>query len=203
MEIEEHSMLEQMPPFEQALLAPSASAMAFPQGIGAHRPPETLVDTLADNQNQTDRDLDFYAWLKEQAVALRTYQPKRVDWEGIAEELEAMGQYQEDTLESFLKRLYKHLLKWAYQPAKQSASWEVSISDSRVQIERRLKRSPSLKSKIDELATSAYRRARDKVGAKMKMRRYEWLRRLPDKSPWELDQITDTEFWPDPTELNP
>jgi hypothetical protein len=155
----------------------------------------SFVD-FSDHREPTDRDLDYYAWLKNQAAALRAYQPKHLDWDGIAEELEAMGRSEEDGLESFLKRLYKHLLKWACQPTKQSSSWEVSIDDSREQIQRRLKRSPSLKAKLGELAASAYLRARAKAGAQMKMSRQEWMTLLPDASPWALEKVTDASFWP-------
>jgi hypothetical protein len=161
-----------------------------------------VLSVVAIGSEPTDRDLDFYAWLKGQAAALRTRQPKGIDWDGIAEELEAMGRSEEDGLESFLKRLYKHLLKWTYQPSRICASWEVSIDDSREQIQRRLKRSPSLKSKIGELAASAYRRARAKAGAQMEMRREEWRSKLPDTCPWSLDTATNTEYWPAPAELN-
>ncbi len=146
----------------------------------------------------SDPDLDFYAWLKDQIAALRIHQPRHIDWDGIAEELEAMSRSEEDGLESFLKRLYKHLLKWSYQSAKRGSSWEVSIDDSREQITRRLMRSPSLKSKVGELASSAYHRARAKAGAQMKMRREEWLSQLPHTSPWSLEKVMDPEFWPDP-----
>jgi hypothetical protein len=137
-----------------------------------------------------------------QAAVLRAQKDQRIDWDGIAEELEAMSRSDEDGLESFLKRLYKHLLKWAYQPSGISGSWEASIDDSREQIPRRLNRSPSLNSKIDELATSAYRRARSKAGAQMKLRRVEWQNRLPEKCLWSLEQVTDPNFWPDPAKLS-
>jgi|HubBroStandDraft_5_1064220.scaffolds.fasta_scaffold1418460_1 hypothetical protein len=58
-----------------------------------------------------NRDLDYHAWLGAQAAALREQKDRRIDWDGIAEELEAMSRSEEDGLESFLKRLYRHLLK--------------------------------------------------------------------------------------------
>jgi hypothetical protein len=136
--------------------------------------------------SSANRDLDYYGWLGVQAAALRAQKDHRIDWDGIAEELEARSRSEEDGLESFLKRLYKHLLKWAYHPSKISGSWEASIDDSREQIRRRMNRSPSLNSKIDELAASAYRRAPSKAGAQMKLRRVEWQDRLPETCPWSL-----------------
>jgi hypothetical protein len=74
---------------------------------------------------------DFYGWLLDQASALQRLRPDSLDWQNLAEELEAMGRSEENALESYLVVLLKHLLKCRYQPGKITGSWEASIENSR------------------------------------------------------------------------
>jgi hypothetical protein len=62
-------------------------------------------------------DHDFYAWTQAQAAALRSARPNQFDWEHIAEELEAMGRSEWDQMESRVRQIPLHLLKWQFQPA--------------------------------------------------------------------------------------
>jgi hypothetical protein len=141
-------------------------------------------------------DDDFYGWLRDQAAALQRLRPDSLDWRNLAEELEAMGRSEENTLESYLIVLLKHLLKCRYQSSKKTASWEASIENSRERIARLLKRSPSLKSKIDEIFRAAYSLARRKAGAEMRLGKDEWDRNLPLVCEWNLETILDPLFWP-------
>jgi uncharacterized protein DUF29 len=145
-----------------------------------------------------DIGLDYHEWLVHQARKLRASRPAFLDWENLAEELEAMARSEELGLESLLERLLKHLLKWSYQSGKISGSWEASIENSRDQIERRLERSPSLNVKLPQLCESAYRRAKRTAGAEMRLRKEQWEKRLPESCPWTVWQIRDASFWPRP-----
>jgi len=141
-------------------------------------------------------DEDFYGWVLAQAAALRARGDFPIDWENVAEELEAMGRNEENSLQSYLERLLTHLLKYAYQPKKITPSWESSIENSRDRIRLLLKRSPSLKSKIEELFEDAYPFARRQAGAQMRMHKREWDARLPQGCPWPLETVLDPNFWP-------
>ncbi len=143
-------------------------------------------------------DEDFYGWVLAQASALRARGDLPIDWENVAEELEAMGRSEENSLQSYLERLLLHLLKYAYQPDKITPSWESSIENSRDRIRLLFKRSPSLKSKIEELFEDAYPLARRQAGAQMRMRKREWDARLPMVCPWPLETVLDPDFWPSP-----
>ena len=48
-------------------------------------------------------DEDFYGWLFAQAAALRARGDFLIDWENVAEELEAMGRNEENSLQSYLE----------------------------------------------------------------------------------------------------
>jgi hypothetical protein len=145
---------------------------------------------------------DFYGWLLAQASALRARGDVPIDWENVAEELEGMGRNEENSLQSYLERLLLHLLKYAYQPDKITPSWESSIENSRDRIRLLFKRSPSLKSKIEELFEDAYPLARRQAGAQMRMHKRQWDTHLPKTCPWPLETVLDPEFWPAPSDSN-
>lgn len=92
---------------------------------------------------------DLYAWANEQAHYLSQRAFDQVDIKHLTEELETMGNSELSELESRLELLIMHLLKWQYQPNRQGRSWLLTIKEQRTRIEKRLKRSPSLKSKLN------------------------------------------------------
>lgn len=49
-----------------------------------------------------------------------------------------------------------HLLKWQYQPAFRSSSWEATIKEQRRQCCKLIAQNPSLKNNLSELLTDAY-----------------------------------------------
>ena len=115
-----------------------------------------------------------------------------------------MARSEEHGLESFFEVLLTHLLKWAYQAERRSGSWEASIENSRdqIKINARLLRSPSLKARLPELAQAAYNRARRTAGAEMGLTRQQWNKLLPQTCEWNVDEIMDTEFWPEARTLS-
>ena len=145
-------------------------------------------------------DDDFYGWILQQASAVRSRGDLPIDWENLAEELEGLGRAEENSLQSYLERLLIHLLKYAYQHQKITSSWESSIEDSRERIQLLFKRSPSLKSKIDEVFADAYPFARRHAGAQMRMSKRQWDAVLPKTSPWPLETVLDPNFWPAPAD---
>lgn len=72
-------------------------------------------------------DRDYYLWLKTTSQLLRDRQLERIDLEHLAEELEDMGKRQKRAIESNLEILLMHLLKYQYQPEKQTNSWRYTI----------------------------------------------------------------------------
>jgi hypothetical protein len=135
---------------------------------------------------------DFYGWLLNQSSLLRDQRHSGLDWNNLAEELEAMARSEEDALESQLIRLLKHLLEFRYQAHKVTGSWEASVDDSREQISRILLRSPSLKSKLDGLFEAAYPRARRMAGAEMRLRKRDWEKLIPPSCEWPLNTVLNT-----------
>lgn len=59
--------------------------------------------------NSITPENDFYAWTQEQAHLLRTGKFHVIDWQHIAEEIEAMGRSEKRQLESRLEILMPKL----------------------------------------------------------------------------------------------
>src|SRR3954449_8492657 len=96
---------------------------------------------------------DFHAWLMEQARHVRDGRWGAVDRGHLAEEIESLGREQFNKLESALRVLVLHLLKWDYQPAKRGRSWWASIGEQRLRLEDVLTDNPGLRPRIDEAIT--------------------------------------------------
>src|SRR6266850_647000 len=93
---------------------------------------------------------DFYSWLMEQARHVRDGRWDALDRENLAEEIESLGREQFNKLESALRVLMMHMLKWDHQPARRSRSWSLSIKAQRLELDDVLADNPGLRSRIDE-----------------------------------------------------
>ena len=74
---------------------------------------------------------DLYAWVQEQVALLRAGRLGEIDAENIAEEISDVGSNEYDKLESALRVLLAHMLKWDHQPERRSRSWENTIGEQR------------------------------------------------------------------------
>ncbi|MGO9743402.1 MAG: DUF29 domain-containing protein [Roseiarcus sp.] len=104
---------------------------------------------------------DIYAWATTQAALLRAHKLDEIDAEAIAEEIDDVGEEQYLRLESALRVLMHHLLKWQYQPTMRSRSWALTVRERRRRVDRQLRKTPSLKSRLAEAFADAYEDARD------------------------------------------
>lgn len=136
---------------------------------------------------------DFYSWTYEQADLIKKGKFDALDTEHLIEELEDLGNCHYDQLESRLAQLIAHLLKWQIQYWKQTNSWRATIRIQRKSIEKLLRRNPGLKARLTEALTESWSEARDIAIAETD---------LPDKlfpaiCPYTLDEILNSDFWPD------
>src|ERR1700712_5523830 len=99
---------------------------------------------------------DLYGWVEAQIALLRAGRFTEIDAENIAEELSDVGGEQYDKLESALRVLLVHLLKWDHQPTHRSRSWVNSVRVQRKHIVRVLRKNPSLKPQIMDATREAY-----------------------------------------------
>lgn len=138
-------------------------------------------------------DRDFYAWAMEQAALLRAGKLDAADIGQIAEEIESMGRSEKRELVSRLTVLLLHLLKWRYQPALRGNSWRLSIANARDQLADHLADNPSLKSRLDEAVTSAYRYARRSASVETGLPETTF----PADCPWPFATVMDEAYFPE------
>lgn len=114
----------------------------------------------AQVSQKTLYELDFNLWLQKNARLLKERQLNQIDYDNLIEELESMGRGEKDALESNLEQLLMHLLKWKYQPAKRSNSWQYSITEHCLRLKKAFQKSPSLKRYFEAVFAECYQDAR-------------------------------------------
>lgn len=115
-----------------------------------------------DGTNTGLYERDFYAWTIQQAEAIRAARAARLansddlDWDNLAEEIEALGRNNRRELLSRMTTVIEHLLKLEHSPsAEPRAGWVETVARSRIEIALLLDDSPSLRTAIPELLPRA------------------------------------------------
>lgn len=135
---------------------------------------------------------DVVAWAYEQAALLRSGEFDRIDALNIAEEIEAVARSEKRELASRFAVLLCHLLKWRFQPALRSQSWQRTMRDQRAAIASHLAKMPGLNPLLDneewlaQAFNDAVLLASEQTG----------LDEFPDPCPWTIQQILDPDFLP-------
>lgn len=136
---------------------------------------------------------DFYQWTQKTAYFLKQRKFEQVDWDGLIEEIEALGRSEKRAIKSFLVVVIKHLLKWQYQPDRRSGSWKGSIRNSRNHLLELLEDNPSLRGDfVIESIAKVYDRAREEAADETTI----FLSNFPVLCPYSVEQLLDTEFLP-------
>lgn len=136
-------------------------------------------------------DADFYAWTRATANLIRQRRFAEIDVAHLAEELEDMGKRERRALESHIRNVTLHLLKWRYQSEKRGASWRQSIRNGRIEIQKLLRDSPSLGGQVSQILDDEYPAARadaiDETGLSEDT--------FPTQCPFTAEQVRDAQFW--------
>lgn len=145
--------------------------------------PSTAVDLY---------EMDFYAWTRAQAMSLSVRHDAGLDVVHLIDEVESLGRAQRAAVESHLRVLIAHLLKFRVQPERATPSWRITLRTQRLDIERRLARSPSLRGYPAEILAETYDDAVRLASRETNIDRG----RFPQDCPFTLEQILDLEFHP-------
>jgi len=135
-------------------------------------------------------DRDFYSWSLEQARLVREGRWNALDRDNVAEEIESLGREQFNKLESALRVLLLHMLKWDHQPELRSRSWALSIKAQRIELEDVLDDNPGLRPRIGEAIARGYRRARVEAARETGLDE----ERFPAQCPYSWDDIVSRDF---------
>jgi hypothetical protein len=98
-------------------------------------------------------------------------------------------------LESHLRVLLMHLLKWRYQPAGRQTghSWADSIREARTQVANGLETHPGMHQHVPAILVRAWRKARREASHQTGLS----LATFPQACPWTLERLLDRDFWPE------
>ncbi|MEO7494369.1 MAG: DUF29 domain-containing protein [Massilia sp.] len=135
---------------------------------------------------------DFQRWLEAQAAHLRARQFALLDLENLVEEIETMAGNQRRELKHRLETLMMHSLKCQFQPHRKSGSWLRAVTEQRFAIDEMLKQSPSLRRKLEAMASAAYPKARRLAADETMMP----IKTFPPEMPFSIGQIQDEDFVP-------
>ncbi len=139
-----------------------------------------------------DYATDIVAWSREQARWLKAGRFDQLDLEHLAEEIEDVGKSEQRELASRMAVLLAHLLKWERQPDRRGASWEVTIRNQRKGIIRRLNKTPSLKTDLQDedwwegVWEDATAQAAEETG----------LSSFPEHCSWSAEQVLGLDWLP-------
>ncbi|MCP9627748.1 DUF29 domain-containing protein [Rhodopseudomonas palustris] len=106
---------------------------------------------------------DLVGWVEDQIALLTAGQFSKIDIVNIADELGDVAKREHDKLESALRVVLLHLLKWDYQPTHRSRSWVLSIRQHRGRAARVLRDNPSLKPRLEDVIADAFSDGRDEA----------------------------------------
>ena len=98
-------------------------------------------------------------------------------------------------LESHLRVLLMHVLKWRSQPAGRQAghSWADSIREARTQVTDGLQTYPGMHQHVPAILVRAWPKARREARHQTGLS----LATFPQDCPWTLEQLLDGDFWPE------
>lgn len=138
-------------------------------------------------------EADFFAWTQRQAELLRERRWDDLDLENLVEEVQSAGISDKREIASRLLILLAHLLEWQYQPGGRSNGWSGTIREQRRRIARVIADSPSLRSYPASVLIDEFEGARlaasDETGIALDL--------FPETCPFTIEQVLDTEFWPE------
>ena len=151
------------------------------------------VKVLPEMSARADYQEDFFAWTQEQAQILRSRGTLGLDWDNLAEEIDSMGRRDRRELESRLRLILHHLLKWQAQPGLRGRGWQSTLREQRRQAAKLLKESPSLRPQLTALIGEAYPEALTDALDETGLR----LQAFPAECVFSIDQILDPDYLPD------
>ena len=127
---------------------------------------------------------DETAWLEIMADLLAHGQFAELDHKHLSEFLTDMAKRDRREVYSRLVVLLCHLLKWDYQPDKQTGSWHATILHQRLEL-RLLLDSKTLKNHARKVLPDAYADARKQAAHETEIK----IGKFPKECAWDVDDL--------------
>lgn len=138
-------------------------------------------------------DSDFFAWLQQQAAAIRAGDWDAIDRENLAEEIESITRHDSGELRKHLDHLLVWFLAWVYAPAMcdDHPHWYVRVESLRCEIETIVDVWPHLTQRVATALPKAYVRGREVASEETGLP----LETFPQTCPWAPEQVIRHGFW--------
>lgn len=128
---------------------------------------------------------DFVEWLDAQVELLAEHRFDELDVDNLVDEVSALSKREFRSLQSAIRVIILHMLKWDYQPEMRSMGWRKSIRTQRAHVEAILADSPSLRRRTDEAIAGVYEQARRDAALETTV----FLKNFPEACPYTFDEI--------------
>jgi predicted DNA-binding ribbon-helix-helix protein len=151
---------------------------------------DPVAKERAPAKKRTRYEDDYYTWVNEQVALLRERRFNELDVENVAEELESLSKREFSALQSALRVLVMHMLKWDQQPEHRTRSWVYSIREQRSRYLDILQENPGLKPRRNEALKRVYSQARDWAANETHLLPDEF----PKNCPYDWDDILERPF---------
>ena len=148
------------------------------------------LSSTTNTDNLYERD--YYLWLQHTARLISEGKFSDVDTANLIEEIEDMGRSEKRAIESNLRILLLHLLKYKYQSSKITNSWKSTIREHRQRINKAFKDSPSLKRYMTEVFDECYQDGRELAADETGLP----LDAFPTESPFTPEQALNPDYLP-------
>ena len=148
------------------------------------------LSSTTETDNLYDRD--YYLWLQHTARLISEGKFSDVDTANLIEEIEDMGRSEKRAIESNLRILLLHLLKYKYQSSKITNSWKSTIREHRKRINKAFKDSPSLKKYLRDVFNECYQDGRELAADETGLP----LDTFPIESPFTPEQALNPDYLP-------
>lgn len=146
-----------------------------------------------EEQGASLYDRDFCEWIAVTVDLLQENKFTEIDLENLIEEIADMAKSEKHALESNLRVVLMHLLKYKYQPQRRSRSWLTNIREHRLRLRESLRNSPSLRPYLLQVFDEAYgdsrKLATDETGVS--------LNKFPELPIFSAEQALDEDFLPE------
>lgn len=119
--------------------------------------------TLAQDIETSLYEQDYLLWLERVVEQLRRKDLNGLDISNLIEEIDDLGKSEKHAVASCLMHLCEHLLKLKYWDAERDRcirGWTVEVTNFRLQLQRRLNASPSLKVYLENIFDEEYSNGR-------------------------------------------
>lgn len=150
-----------------------------------------MVTHPTQSELATLYERDIALWSTLMADLLRRGQFDQLDLEHLIDEVIDLGRRERDRLVSAIRLILHHLLKWHYQPERQSRSWVKTIQRERINSQSYLEDTPSLKRILtQDWLQKIYKIARKEAALETELP----LNTFPEDCPYSWEQVFDEGF---------